>query len=135
MTPNSGDIYETAKRHANAWTAHDAEAVAGLYEKNAVFIINLGEPMNGRSDIAEMVQSYVDGFPDLVLFSDKVRTAGDRAVALWTAEGTSKETGEFIKFGGWESWTVSPSGLIARSDGWYDAEDYERQCNEGYQGL
>ncbi len=135
MTPNSGDVYGIAKRHANAWMAHDAEGVAALYEEEAVFIINLGEPMNGRGDIAEMVQGYCEEFPDLKLFSDKVRVAGDRAIALWTAEGTSKETGKFIKFSGWESWKISPKGLISSSDGWYDAEDYERQCQEGYQGA
>ncbi len=72
MTPNSGDLYALAKRHANAWSAHDAEGVAELYEESALFISSLGEPMNG---------------------------------------------------------------LISRSDGWYDAEDYERQCQEGYQGA
>ncbi len=134
MTPNSGDVYALAKRHANAWSAHDPEGVAELYEENALFIINLGEPMNGLISRAEMVRGYCEGVPDLKLFSDKVRLAGDGAIALWTAQGTSKETGKFIKFSGWESWKVSPNGLISRSDGWYDAEDYERQCQEGYQG-
>ena len=124
MTPNSSDVYEMAKRHANAWSAHDAEAVAALYENDAVFIINLGDPMNGRSEIAAMVRGYCEEFPDLVLYSDVARQAGNKAVALWTAEGTNSQTGKYVKFGGWEAWTLSPSGLIARSDGWYDAEDY-----------
>lgn len=101
MTPNSSDVYELAKRHANAWRAHDADAIAALYKEDSVFTINLGEPMTGRLDITDLVQGYCEWFPDLVLFSDKVRVAGARA--------------------------------IARSYGWFDAEEYERQCQEGYQ--
>ncbi len=35
MTPNSGDLYALAKRHANAWSAHHAGGVAALNADDA----------------------------------------------------------------------------------------------------
>jgi len=65
---------------------------------------------------------------------DKVRGAGDKAVYLWTYEGTNTGpggTGNRVRFSGWEAWTFGFDGLVAQSLGNFDATDYERQLAEG----
>ena len=88
----------------------------------------------GRLAIAELVQSFYDGFPDCVVIMDEVRGGGAKAVYLWTFEGTNTGpggTGNKVSFSGWEAWTLSPEGLVARSIATFDAEEYERQLAEG----
>lgn len=84
--------------------------------------------------IAEVVQGFYDAFPDTVVIMDAVRGARDRAVYLWTYEGTNTGpggTGKRVSFNGWEAWTFSEDGLIATSIGTFDADEYARQLAEG----
>ncbi|MFQ5968137.1 MAG: hypothetical protein ACE5MI_11095, partial [Acidimicrobiia bacterium] len=72
--------------------------------------------------------------PDTVVIMDAVRGAVDRAVYLWTFEGTNTGpggTGHKVRFNGWEEWTFSPDGLVAASIGTFDSDEYERQLAEG----
>ena len=42
-----------------------------------------------------------------------------------------RRTGRLVRFSGYEEWTLSENGLIARSLGHFDAEDYARQLAGG----
>ena len=60
--------------------------------------------------------------------------SGDRAVFLWTYEGTNSGpggTGHTVRFNGWEQWTFGGDGLVAVSDGRFDTVEYARQLAEG----
>ncbi|NNE24862.1 MAG: SgcJ/EcaC family oxidoreductase [Rhizobiales bacterium] len=134
MSLNLEDVRKMAQRYAKAWSSHVAADVAAFYEPDGSIIINDGEPIVGRAAFAEMAQSFFDGFPDLVITVDAVRTAGNRAVMMWTLEGTNsgpEGSGHKVRFSGWEAWHLSDELKVITSDGRFDVEEYERQCAEG----
>ena len=134
MPLNPTDIRNMAERYAEAWSSHSPEAVASFYEEDGRITINDGEPVVGRAAIADVAQGFYDAFPDLVVRLDDIRTAGDRAVFMWTLEGTNSGpdgSGHAVKISGWEAWHLSDAVRVIESDGHFDAVEYERQLAEG----
>lgn len=127
MTINDTEIRNLVAELAKAWNAHAPGAVARVYAENARFVINRGEPMIGRADIAAMAAGFMADFPDMVLTNDHIQTAGDHAIYTWTFEGHHRETGNLTKFCGWEEWEVGEDLKVVSSLGWYDEADYQRQ--------
>ena len=130
----SDQLEDFATRYTAAWCSHDADTVASFFTEDGSIAVNGGEPAVGRPDIAELVQGFYDAFPDTVVTMDKVRGAGDKALYLWTYEGTNTGpggSGHAVRFSGWESWTFSADGLVAGSLGNFDSDEYERQLAEG----
>ena len=124
-------IEKMARDYTNAWSSHDPDAVIANYDENGQIAINDGDPIIGRAAIREMVQGFYDAFPDFVLKLDQLRTAGNSAVYMWTLEGTSAETNNFVRVSGWEAWRLSDDAKILQSDGRFDAVEYDRQVAEG----
>ena len=83
--------------------------------------------MTSRSEISEMAAGFMADFPDLVLSLDSVLVADHHMVYAWTFEGHHKETGNYVRFTGWEEWDLDENLKVTKSLGWYDAHDYERQ--------
>ena len=118
MTINPKIVHELVDRHISAWNSLSPEAVAQTYAPDATFSINRGEPMVGRSDIAEMVDGFVSEFPDMTLTCDKVFAAGNHAIYVWTFEGHQKDTNVHVRFQGWEEWDVSENLEVIASLGY-----------------
>ncbi len=131
MSLDPEDIRELAEGYTQAWCSRSAQAVSACFTEDAASIINDGEPSVGRATIADAMGAFFADFPDLVLTMDDIRTGGNKAIFLWTLEGTNAETGKRVRIGGWQNWRVSDDLLIAHADGGYDAEEYERQVREG----
>lgn len=89
--------------------------------------INHGEPMTNRSEISEMAAGFMADFPDLMLSLDSVLVANHHMIYAWTFEGHHGETGNHVRFSGWEEWDLDNDLKVSKSLGWYDADDYERQ--------
>ena len=89
--------------------------------------MNGGVPMTTRPEISAMASGFMADFPDLVLSCDTVLAAGRHMVYAWTFEGRHKETGNLVRFSGWEEWDLDETFKVTRSLGWYDVADYERQ--------
>jgi uncharacterized RmlC-like cupin family protein/nuclear transport factor 2 (NTF2) superfamily protein len=116
-----------AARYTAAWRSQDPAAVAAFYAPEGSLAINAGAPAVGRRAIADAAQSFMTRFPDLhVVMDDLVPRGGNRAEYHWTLTGTSK-TGSQVRISGVENWQLGPDGLIAVSDGRFDAADFERQ--------
>ncbi|MGB8361760.1 MAG: nuclear transport factor 2 family protein [Acidimicrobiia bacterium] len=131
---NREELHDFASRYTQAWCSHDADATAAFFAESGSIGINDGEPAVGRVEIAQLVQGFYDAFPDTVVIMDAVRGAADKAVYLWTYEGTNTGpggTGKRVRFNGWEAWTLSDEGLISESIGTFDSEEYERQLAAG----
>lgn len=131
---NQEELWDFATRYTEAWCSHEADATAGFFAEGGSIAVNGGAPAVGRAEIAQLVQGFYDAFPDTVVIMDAVRGAGDKAVYLWTYEGTNTGpggTGRRVRFNGWEAWTFSEEGLIASSIGTFDVAEYERQLAEG----
>ncbi len=134
MPISQSEAEEIGRKYTEAWCSHDPHSVASFYAADGRIVINDGDPSNGRSEVAEMAQGFFDGFPDLVVRMDSIRTSGTYCVYQWTLEGTNTGpggTGRRAEVSGWEYWRLDEDGLIAESKGHYDAEDYERQLAGG----
>ncbi len=128
LEPN--DIRKFAIQYTQAWCARSSKQVASCFSHDASSIINDGEPARGRDAIAEAMQAFFADFPDLVLHMDDIRSGGNKAIFLWTLEGTNSGpggAGNAVKISGWQNWRLSDELLITEADGGYDAEDYDRQ--------
>jgi len=109
--------------------------MASCYEENGWQSINDGPRAEGRAALAEVARSYMDAFPDLKVSLDQLLTAGDSAFFVWTLTGTNTGpggTGSPVRVSGIEVWRMSGSGLIASSQGYYDAAAYDQQLRLGH---
>ena len=62
----------------------------------------------------------MDGFPDLRVEMDELKSAGDSSEYHWTLTGTNTGpggTGRAVRISGFEQWTIGGDGLIASSIG------------------
>src|SRR5262249_12407687 len=101
--------------------------VAQFFAPDGRIVINGGPPWEGRQGVAEMAAGFFADVPDLSLVCDGVRVSGGHVVYLWTFTGSHAASGNPLHVVGWEGWGLDASGLVARSAGWFDAEDYARQ--------
>jgi len=75
-----------------------------------------------------MAAGFFADVPDMRLVCDGVRSSGGHAGYLWTFTGTHAATKRKLTISGWEEWDLNEAGLIERSSGNFDAEEYSRQA-------
>ena len=76
-------INETNKLFMDAFSAGDAEKVAGLYTANCRFLPDNSDPINGRANVQGLFQSMMDGGVSSVeLITWEVEDCGDIAVEV-----------------------------------------------------
>jgi hypothetical protein len=119
---------EFAERYTAAWNSGVAERVAAHFSGDGWLRVNGGEAARGRAAIAGVAKGFLDAFPDMLLQCDGVAEDGHAVTYLWTFTGTYVGTGRKVRISGRELWTIAADGLIAESEGSFDAEDYARQC-------
>ena len=120
-------VRDVARSYADAWCSHDPAKVAAHYVPGGTIAINGGEP----AEITEVARSFVAAFPDIEVFVDDVVVKGDTVEFHWVFTGTSADTGKWVRIPGYEEWTLSADGLVARSEGHYDQAEYDRQLEHG----
>lgn len=128
--PDPVELRDFATRYATAWSSQDAASVAAFFADTASLTINDGEPAAGREAITAAAQGFMTAFPDMTVTFDSLGTAGDRVTFHWTLIGTNTGpggTGNPVRVSGHEEWRFDSDGLIADSDGSYDAAEYDRQ--------
>lgn len=132
MQMDSAQLRDFGARYAAAWCSQDPSSVAAFFEESGSLTINDGTPSTGRPAITEAARGFMDAFPDLVVTMDEIRFEGGHAIFRWTLDGTNTGpggSGNVVKISGYEEWTISESGLIAKSKGHFDEADYNRQLN------
>ena len=70
-------------------------------------------------------------FPDMVLRMDGIEAQGDEFIYRWTLIGTNSGpdgNGNAVQISGQEEWLFD-AGLVAKSQGKFDAADYQRQMD------
>ena len=128
------DLLEFARRYTEAWCSGDPARVAEHYAPDGSLTINGGSPAIGRVAITEAARGFMDGFPDLRVEMDELKTGGDSPEYHWTLTGTNTGpggTGNAVRISGFEQWTIDDHSLIAASLGSYDEADWWRQINGG----
>ncbi len=69
-------------------------------------------------------------FPDMIVTFDKVVHDEEETKLHWTLTGINTGpggTGKRVRISGYELWKIDNNGLIAESEGHFDATDYEKQ--------
>jgi len=127
MTMTSDRLQSIAASYTDAWNSGRPTSVASFFRPDGVIIINGGEPWRGTEGVANMAAGFFADVPNLRLACDGVRASGNHAVYLWTFTGTHATTSRELIVSGWEEWDLDETGLIAKSSGNFDAEDYSRQ--------
>jgi uncharacterized protein (TIGR02246 family) len=128
---SSGDLTEFATRYAAAWSGKDPDKFAAFYDENGSLTVN-GASSVGRTAITATARAYMAAFPDMVVKLDSLRQEKGQAVFHWTWTGTNTGpggTGRAVNLRGYERWTIGANRLIARSDGHFDNDEYQRQLN------
>ena len=76
-------INETNKLFMDAFSAGDAEKVAGFYTANCRFLPDNSDPIDGRANVQGLLQSMMDGGVSSVeLITWEVEDSGDTAVEV-----------------------------------------------------
>jgi len=128
MTVTADRLRSIAAAYTDAWNSGRPDAVAAFFNPEGSITINGGEPWVGREGVMAMAAGFFADVPDMRLICDGVRTAGGRAIYLWTFTGTHAASKRPLEVTGWEEWDFDDAGLVARSFGNFDVEDYSRQA-------
>ncbi len=131
---NPARLQSFAEAYTAAWCSQDAARVASFYAEDGSLTVNGAAPAVGREAITAVAQEFMTAFPDMQVFLDELRMEDDRAIYQWTLTGTNtgpSGTGRAVRISGYEVWQIGADGLIAKSRGHFDAEDYRRQLEAG----
>ena len=123
-----------AEDYTAAWCSQNAARVASFYAADGSLTVNEEAPAVGRAAITEVAQGFMTAFPDMQVLLDEVRQEDDGAIYHWTLTGTNTGpggTGRAVRISGYEVWQLGADGLIASSQGHFDAEEYRRQLEAG----
>ena len=134
VLPDSIDLKNLAKCYTAAWCSQNPESVAAFYSYQGSLRVNDGSPAVGRNAITQLAQSFMTAFPDLCVVMDHLRLQADEPEYHWTLCGTYTGpggTGHRVRISGFERWRIGSDGLIASSQGHFDAAGYRRQFEQG----
>jgi len=134
MTFDRGQLLAFARRYTEAWCSQDPPRVAEHYAPEGSLTINGGTPSVGRDALTEVARSFMTAFPDMQVLMDDLVIGDDGVEYHWTLVGTNTGpggTGNRVRIGGYEEWTIGDDGLIAASLGHYDQAEYDRQLEHG----
>jgi len=127
---SQSELTDFATRYAAAWSSQNPDSLANFYADTGSLQVNASPPSVGRIAVRASVQSFMSGFPDMVVRMDSVVQSGPKTVFHWTWTGTNTGpggTGKAVRISGYEEWTYDSDGLIAQSLGHYDEAEYQRQ--------
>ena len=133
---NDDQLKEFAAHDTAAWCSQNAARVAAFFAEGGTLSVN-GSPSVGREAITAVAQGFMMDFPDMELTMDALEIQTDLVTYHWTFVGTHsgpEGTGNAVRFSGYEEWTFGDDGLIARSMGHFDNDDYLYQLEYGDRG-
>lgn len=129
---DSTRLDDFAVRYTAAWCSQNAASVAAFFSEHGSLKVNDGNPAVGRSAITTVAQGFMSAFPDLVVKLDRLAVSGTKIEYHWILTGTDTGpggTGRAVRISGFEEWRFGSDGLIAESNGQFDAADYQRQLH------
>ena len=129
----AADMKQFAIRYSAAWSSGDPARVAAFHAEDGSLTINGGAPAAGRTGITEAARSFMTAYPDMVVELDRLEYEDGKYRYHWRFSGTDSGpggTGRPVRTTGYEEWTIGANGLIAASQGHYDAADWDRQLGK-----
>jgi thiomorpholine-carboxylate dehydrogenase len=134
MTQAPDHLRDLAERYTAAWCSQDPASVAAFFSLNGSLRVNNNDPAVGRGAITEVAREFMTAFPDLKVRMDGLLVQSGRAVYRWTLTGTNTGpggSGHRVRISGFEEWRIGADGLIAESQGHFDAAAYQHQLQYG----
>jgi predicted ester cyclase len=134
MQTDAAKLRNFAESYATAWCSQDPDRVASFFSAFGSLSVNDGSPAIGRTQIAGVAKSFMLAFPDIKVEMDDLRIEPDNVEFHWTLIGTNTGvggTGHKVQVSGFEKWRMGADGLIATSQGHFDATEYQRQLRHG----
>lgn len=125
-------MIEFGQKYTDAWNSKVPEKMASFYAEDGTLTVNNGTPAVGREQLAQTAKSYMEAFPDLELTMDSLIKENETYRYYWTFKGTNtgpNGTGNEVDFSGYEEWTINDQGLVQKSIGKYNADEYTSQLN------
>ncbi len=122
------------EQYASAWCSQKPDSVAAFFAENGSLTVNNGEPAVGRTAIAKSAEGFMTAFPDLIVVMDSLVTTSRGVEFHWTLSGTNMGpggTGKKVRVSGVEIWRMDNEGLVLKSMGSFDVEEYNRQLKIG----
>ena len=127
-------LRDFATRYTAAWCSQNPATVASFFSPGGSLRVNDDPPALGRNAITQVAQSFMAAFPDLSVTMDDLLIRADVFEYHWTLVGTNTGPGGIghkVRISGFEKWRMDPNGLIASSQGHFDAVEYRRQLEQG----
>jgi predicted ester cyclase len=134
MQPRLPELRDFAAHYTAAWCSQNPESVAAFFSPDGSLRVNDDPAAVGRNAITQVAQSFMTAFPNLSVMMDDLLLRGDVVEYHWTLIGTNTGpggTGRRVRISGFETWRFGSDGLIASSQGRFDASEYRRQLQEG----
>ncbi len=134
MLPDLIDLKDLATRYTAAWCSQNPESVAAFYSHQGSLRVNDDPTAAGRNAITQVARSFMTEFPDLCVVFDDLRLQAGEPEYHWTLSGSNTGpggTGHRVRISGFERWRMGSDGLIASSQGHFDAAEYRRQLEQG----
>jgi|SRR5579862_1819022 len=134
MSSGLTDLRDFAARYTAAWCSGNPASVAAFFADDGWLRVNQDPAAAGRDAITEVARSFMTAFPDMQVIMDDLVLRGDAAEYHWTLIGTNTGpggTGRRVRIRGFEEWRMGSDGLIAASQGHFDAAEYRRQLEHG----
>ena len=128
------ELRDFAASYTAAWCSRNPASVAAFFSGEGSLRVNDNPPAVGRAAVTQVAQSFMAAFPDLRVVMDNLLVRGDEAEYHWTLTGTNTGpagTGQRVCISGFEKWHLGCDGLIASSQGNFDAVEYRRQLEKG----
>jgi steroid delta-isomerase-like uncharacterized protein len=128
------EIVAACERQAQAWGAHDDQAVAACFASDASLRDAGGQTISGREAIAARAKQYMDAFPDMRLDIESIEVEGNRFTMEWKAVGTNTAslgdmpaTHKSIVVEGCDVGEFGDDGLIQRETDYWNEASFLRQ--------
>ena len=127
-------LLQFGKQYAAAWCSQQPDSVAAYFSPTGSLSVNANTPAVGRQAIAKVAAGFMTAFPDIIVVMDSLITKPDATAFHWTLTGTNTGpggTGSKVSISGVEMWQLDTAGLIQKSKGSFDADEYNRQLKVG----
>ena len=113
---------DTLRAIADAFNAHDLDAIMGFFSDDCSFDMPRGgEPwgrrLTGKAAVREGFAARFKGLPDVHFGDDRHWVSGDRGVSEWLLTGTAPD-GSRVRVRGCDLWEFRDGRVIRKDSYW-----------------
>ena len=130
---NESELREFGIQYEKAWRSLVPEEPFSYQAENCVASLNDGSPMISVEERLGRIVGLMEAFPDLLITMREIVEEERGTVFYWNLKGTNtgqEGTGNRIDIDGCEVWKLDNDNKITELEGYFDAEEYERQVNK-----